>query len=200
MASFAAMAVCEYCGAGFITDKDRVMAMGEMAILVEYPTPFYIHATGRFRGKRFEIAGRLRYRYSRGFWDEWYLRYEDETGAWLVEDEGETSFEKAIKRDSALPKWDAVEPGHQLTLGGTAASVDEKDVARLEGAEGQLPFPITKDREFPYVDASGGEETFTIEYGVDGPEVFQGIWVDAEEFVLDEPKPDEEGGGGWFDA
>ena len=195
---FAAMAVCEYCGGAFYFDEDAIKAMGKMAIMVEYPTPLYVGATGALKGKRFATLGRLRYRYPRGFWDEWYLRYDDGQGLWLAEDEGEFSLEVQVDSPGPIPPRGSVRPGAQLTLANKQVIVDEVDKATLEGAEGSIPFVITKDTSFDYVDASLGDDTITIEYASEGPEVYYGTWIDVGEIVLDNPKEEED--GEWFDA
>lgn len=196
---FAAMAVCEYCGGAFCFRDDAVEAMGRMAIMVDYPTPLYVGATGSIRGRRFAVAGRLRYRYARGFWDEWYLRWDDGADGWLCEDERELSLEEAVPAPGPVPPRGSLRPGQGLTLAGALTTVDEVDTAHLEGAEGWLPFVLTADTAFPYVDASQGDVNLTIEYAAAGPEVFRGHPVDEAELVLDHPREDG-GGGEWSDA
>jgi Domain of unknown function (DUF4178) len=195
---FAAMAVCDYCGGAFYFDDEAVLSMGEMAILTEYPTPFYIGATGKIRKKNFEVVGRVRYRYHSGFWDEWYLKYTDESYGWIADDEMEFSFEHAINNPGIIPPHDQISPGQTLVIADKALIVDERDVAILEGAEGSLPWVLTKDTEFPFVELSQGDDMVTIEYGEDGIEVFAGEFVDADEIKIDFPK--EDNSGGWSEA
>jgi hypothetical protein len=89
-----------------------------------------------------------------------------------------------------IPPLDAIEPGQWITIGGKEVAVDEIDTAELLGAEGSLPFPLALDRTFTYFDASAGEDTFTVEYGAEGVEVFTGTWIEPDEIRLDAPKPD----------
>ncbi|MEQ8821342.1 MAG: DUF4178 domain-containing protein [Sumerlaeia bacterium] len=196
---FAQMAVCDYCGSAFYFKDEAILAMGEMAILVEYPTPLYVHATGHIKGKAFDIIGRVRYRYSRGFWDEWYLRYDDGGFGWIVEDEQEYSLERTIENPGAVPPLQSLNPGSRATIAGQAVFVDERDEAHFEGAEGSLPFLVSENRRFPYVDASQGETTVTIEYGEEGTEVFVGHFIDVGDIALDHPKEDMQGYG-WSEA
>jgi len=187
---FAAMAICAYCGAGYYFRDEAVLAMGEMAIMAEYDTPLYVGASGRLRKKRFYIDGRVRYRYERGFWDEWYFVFDDGSNAWICEDELEFSLEKDFEKPTNIPSFESLSPGSPLRLGDLSFAVNEKDTAYFEGAEGSLPFVLSKDRQFPFVDASNEESTATIEYSEEGPEIFIGEWVDQEEIQLDHPKPE----------
>ncbi|MFW5857106.1 MAG: DUF4178 domain-containing protein [Planctomycetota bacterium] len=196
---FAAMAVCEYCSTAFYFEDDAVRERGKMGVLAETPSPLYVGATGTLQNRGFGVVGHVRYRYSDGFWDEWYLRFEDNEGAWIGEDEMEFSLEEPIADPGAVPPFDAIEPGQPLQVGGVEVYVDEKEVATLEGAEGSLPFPMEADRTFRYFDASQGDDTVTVEYTEDGVEAFRGVWIDLDELELDMPNP-EDGTGEMWDA
>ena len=196
---FAAMAVCEYCGSGFHFDEDAIKAMGKMAIMVEYPTPLYTGARGSFNGKRFTVVGRLRYRFERGFWDEWFLRADSGEEIWLAEESGDFYFQEELSDTTSVPPRESLKPGSRLNIAGSSVTVDEMDEAQLEGVEGALPYVVSMDRHFPYVNASQGDINVTIEYTSQGPLVYKGSWVDQGDIVLDEPKEDEEVDE-WFDA
>jgi len=197
---FAAMAVCEYCGAGFNFDDDTINAMGKMAIMVESSSPLYLGATGTIKERRFTIAGRLRYRYPDGFWDEWCLNFEDsQAPGWLSESEGEFSLRKEVEKADNIPAFNNINTGDHFIINQNRVSVDEKNNASLEGAEGSIPFVISKDTTFKYIEASAGEITITIEYAEDGPEVYIGQWVDESDIILDNPR-EEYDEDGWFDA
>ncbi len=200
MGRFASMAVCDYCGSGVYLEDEAAKALGEMAILTEYPTPLYLHATGSLRGKRFTVVGRVRYRYSRGFWDEWYLSYDDGSYGWIADDEMELSLEHEMFDFKNVPDFENAVPGAGIEVSGNSLIIDEKDVAELEGAEGSLPWVMTKDQQFPYLEASQDDFMATVEYSEDGPEVFSGEWVSQDELKLDHPKDDDGGFGGWTDA
>ncbi len=196
----AAMAVCDYCGVAFYFKDESILAMGKMAILVDLPTPLYVGATGELRGRRFQVHGRLRYRYTNGFWDEWFVLYADKSEEWIVDDELELSLERSLGDPGGLPSLKSLSPGDPIRLGGKKLFIDEIDTAYIDGAEGWLPLVLALHAEFPYVDASQGEATFTIEYGQGGVEVFQGTWIDAAELNLDHPNPNAEGPETFFDA
>ena len=54
---------------------------------------------------------------------------------------------------------------------------------------------IAADRSFRYADASQGDDTFTIEYCEDGPEVFRGVYVEPGELGVEDPWDDGSSGG-----
>ena len=153
--------------------------------------------------------GRIQYRCEGSIWEEWFLRTDDDAELWISEDEMEFCLERPVENPGPIPPFDQVRPGDVLQVAGTAVSVDEKDVASLESVEGSLPFPLEAleetglevelDRQFPYLDASGPNETLTIEYVADGVEVHRGVWMDASDIVLDNPRPEADADD-WADA
>lgn len=188
-----AMGTCEYCRGAFYFKDEAVTAYGEMNVLAEPDSVLYVGATGRLKGRRFNVMGRVRYRYEEGLWDEWYLQDETFQPLWIGEDEGELSLEVPVEIKAGVPAYEEVEPGLMLNLtcgDGTvlSVSVDEMDTAVLEGIEGHLPQTLLAERQFPYVDASQGELTVTLEYGDDGADVYRGEWIGPDDLELDQPR------------
>ena len=70
------MVVCDYCQTTVYWDADNVARMGAQSVLPDADTRLYMGATGTILGKRYEVAGHVRYEHYRGGWDEWYLSIE----------------------------------------------------------------------------------------------------------------------------
>src|SRR5688572_26054085 len=83
---FVKMVVCGYCGSTLAVENDRLDPTGRTAALVDYPTRFAVGKSGRLRGRPFQVLGRVRFEDEDGYWDEWYLQFEDGTVAWLEEE------------------------------------------------------------------------------------------------------------------
>jgi hypothetical protein len=179
--------VCEYCGSAVYWDADQVRAAGTRAALSEGFTRLYRGATGTVRGKRFEATGRVRYSFGRGFWDEWILRLDDGTTAWLTEDDHELCLERPV---DGPPPPDV--GGSRVVLGGIEFFVEERGEAELVGAEGELPFVVTLGERYRYVDGSSpdGKHSFGLEYDRAPGAVFLGDWLRPEELTLDDEGED----------
>jgi hypothetical protein len=180
------MFVCVYCASPVYWDAEQVRSAGTRAALTEGFTRLYREATGSVRGKRFEALGRARYAFDRGFWDEWYLRFDDGTTAWLTEDNHELCLERR------LPEMPAPDNGFvRCTLGGIAFAIEERGDAACVGAEGELPFVVALGERYRYVDGSSpdGKHSLGIEYGND-PAIFIGDWLGHEDLALDDEGED----------
>jgi hypothetical protein len=181
------MFICAYCGVPVYWDVDQVRSAGTKAALTEGFTRLYRDATGSVRGKRFETLGRVRYSFDRGFWDEWYLRFEDGTTAWLTEDNHELCLERGVN-ETPPPDDGRV----RIALGGLEFAVEERGVAECIGAEGELPFLVMLGQRYRYIDGSSpdGKHSLGVEYGDAYGAVFIGDWLGHEELALDDEGED----------
>ncbi|MCA9320042.1 MAG: DUF4178 domain-containing protein, partial [Planctomycetes bacterium] len=167
--------VCASCQGSFILDGEAAALHGEMAVLADTPGPLFVGGSGEVAGHEFRVLGRVRYGYERGFWDEWYLEASDGASFWIGEDERQFTLTRRLALDETLPAWDELEPGATLRVRGHPYHVDERDLARCEGGEGQLPFVIAAGEKVPFVDLSGEGRFLTLEYEGEGPpRVFEG--------------------------
>lgn len=183
---FAHMVVCRYCDSAVVLDEKAARVSGKMAVLVQTPGPLYVGATGTLEGRQITVLGRVRYGYSKGYWDEWYLGCEDGETFWISEDENNFTLEKLFDGEGTSVDYAGVLPGDWIRLGDDDFHVDEKDVAECEGGEGQLPFAILSGEKVPFLDLSAGEDFATIEYEMDeGARVFRGQRFDISRITLD---------------
>jgi DNA-directed RNA polymerase subunit RPC12/RpoP len=149
----------------------------------------FVGAEGDLFEQRFRVLGRVRYGYTEGVWNEWYLGFEDGQIGWLSEDEGDLEFEVHKELDSLPFGPGDVSPGDRLEVDGTTFRVGEKDVAVCEGGEGQLPFPVYLGDRFPYLELFAGETFATVEYNPrGGVRFFQGRRLLAGELRLDQTR------------
>jgi hypothetical protein len=187
---YAKLVVCAACNATVVLDEQAARLSGQMAVLTDTDSPLYLGATGKLGDKRWTILGRVRYGYPRGFWDEWYLRFDDGETAWISEDESNLTLEVSEDLAAAPVEYAAVRPGDALTILDVTYHVDEKDVARCEGGEGQLPFVIEQGEQVPFLDLSTGERFATLEYDFDGEgaRLFHGRRIAATDLTVDLPE------------
>ena len=183
---FAHLVTCPWCHSSFVLDEQAARVTGEMAVLPPTPSPLSVGTTGRVLDRAFTVLGRVRYGWDQGYWDEWFVAFEDGASAWISEDEGNYTLETWSELHEAPAEYADVSPGSRLRLGDTEYHVDEKNVARCEGAEGQLPFEVAIGEEVPYLDLSHDEAFATVEYDSDGiVRTFLGRRLTLSEITID---------------
>ena len=87
-ASTAVFAVCEHCRSMVVVRGTSAEVSGVMAALPPDLTPFQIGTRGEWKGRGFEIVGRVRVEWAEGSWNEWCIHYNATTTGWLAEAQG----------------------------------------------------------------------------------------------------------------
>ncbi|HRW51441.1 MAG TPA: DUF4178 domain-containing protein [Phycisphaerae bacterium] len=184
---FAKLVVCQYCESAVLLDEKAARVAGKMAVLAQTPSPLFVGGAGTLMERRFRILGRVRYGYERGYWDEWYLAFEDGSSIWVGEDENNFTLESCDESEKAPLEYADAYPGQSVQLGNTLFHLDEKGIAICEGGEGQLPFPIISGERVPFLDLSLQDRFATIEYDIEDTtaRVFRGRRLDLSEIRMD---------------
>jgi len=183
---FVKLVTCDFCGQVSLVQDKGLDPTGRTAKLALLPSQLYIDATGRLQGHRFRVMGRLRYQYSSGMWDEWFLTFEDDRPGWLVEDEGEYTFYIKETFSGSVPSYESISVGSTVTIAGRRVFITEKGEAFIAGGEGQLAFAILPGEQINYVDGTSGKEQISIEYAEDEIELSVGHPVAHDELSVDE--------------
>lgn len=173
--------VCGYCRS-IVARTDRgIEDHGKVAALIDTGSPLRVGTTGRFRGLGFRISGRTQLRHQAGgVWDEWYAALDDGRWAWLAEAQGR--FYVTFKATTTAPSHDALQLGTRV-LGDLVVS--EIGEAKLESAEGELPWTPDAGATYRYADLTGAERKFaTIDYSEEPPIVFEGTETTLEELGI----------------
>src|SRR4030042_4598260 len=114
---FSKVLVCAYCGTHLRVSGDGFDATGKHPKLAEFPSLFQVGSRGTILGKPFPAMGRMRYNYTGGHFDEWFLEYDGGT-AWFTEDEGTYSLYAEVEDAAELPDISALRAGQNLLIGG----------------------------------------------------------------------------------
>lgn len=185
--SIAVFSVCGHCRSMLVRHDMDLEALGKMAQLPEDLSPLKIGSRGKYNNTNFEIAGRLKVAWSEGYWNEWFILFEDGKQGWLAEAMGFFMLSYGVKDTAKLPKLAEIKPGNKYSLAAKKTFVvDDIKEAVCIGSEGELPFKGLKGRKATSVDLSGDSGEFAcIEYSVqDGVRLYIGSYVDFDRLAL----------------
>ena len=141
--------VCEQCRSTIVRRGAQLENVGQAAEVPEDVSPLQLGARGRDGDRRFEVVGRVRWRWADGAWNEWCCLWADGGYAWL----GEASGRWMLLTETDAGAWSggavtAMRRGARTQLG-MIASFDGRDYTVNDvqdvtciGAEGELPFPV----------------------------------------------------------
>ena len=57
------------------------------------------------------MVGRIQLRYDDGFWNEWYVLFDEGSGGWLSDASGQYVFTLAQGAPSSVPQFEQLKPG-----------------------------------------------------------------------------------------
>src|SRR5258707_9315439 len=160
--------------------------VGKVADLPPDPSPVQLMTEGVYKGKRFDVVGRIIYSWENGGWNEWHIVFSDGSSGWLSDAQLQYAISMLVPTTDTLPDTHAVIRGKQLILNGIDFEVATRTMAAYRGVEGELPFPYYgKGEELLFADLRTPGRTFgTIDYSEDPPLLFIGEWVDFNELQL----------------
>jgi hypothetical protein len=182
----ALVTVCQFCSSVVGRGDVSLTDLGKVSPIIDSASPLELGITGRWQEKRFELVGRAQLKHAAGgFWDEWYLSFNDGRWGWLAEAQGR--FYLTFPREKAKPPRSMPVVGDRLVLGDDSPSfvVAEAGEATLDAASGEIPYELEPNARYSYADLSGPSKAFaTIDYSGDEPTVYAGREVSLDDIGI----------------
>jgi hypothetical protein len=179
--------VCPYCDNILIIDKAGIRLTGKQSRLSEGFSRLFRNATGQMFNRNFIVLGRVRYDFGRGFWDEWYIQWEDGSTAWVTEDNHQFSLQEEVQNEGLnIPST----LGERFSVNGVDFQVVEIGEAICKGIEGSLPKDILPDETYIYIDGTSLDGTMSVglefDEGNEPPRIYLGRWILHGELKMEE--------------
>ncbi len=188
--SSAAQTVCTFCHSILVRDDLDLKNVGKVADLPPDPSPISLWTEGTYRGKSFQVLGRIIYAWENGGWNEWHIVFSDGSSGWLSDAQLQYAVSFLVKPGSssngpALPAAAEVARGAHFTFNQIDYEVATRTRASYKGVEGELPFPFYGKSDMLFADLKTAGRSFgTLDYSDPTPLLFLGEWVDFEELQL----------------
>jgi hypothetical protein len=158
-------AVCSFCLSNVVRQDVDLSLLGKQAELQEDMSPITIGCLGKYNNVAFFVCGRIIVKWEDGYWNEWYITFEDGSDGWLVEAQGDFAILKAAPSNIHVPAAKDVKVGNQVKLGKENYAVTDIKSMTCVGSEGELPFQGIEGRESISIDLEKPNGQFaTIEY------------------------------------
>lgn len=183
--SLSVSCVCPYCTSLIVRHDTDLESFGKMAQLPDDMSPFQMNTTGVYKGLAFRIVGRLKVAWQDGYWNEWFLYFDDAKKAWLAEAQGTLAmiFEEFLSPEEIKQRFSKPPNLKQnITLSSDDYQVYDIKDSVCVGSEGELPFAAPKGRKVTGVDLISKDGGFAgIEYCEgEPPSVFTGHYVEFD--------------------
>ncbi|MCH9741426.1 MAG: DUF4178 domain-containing protein [Epsilonproteobacteria bacterium] len=167
---------CESCKSSIFLEDEGAKVIGEASTLSPEPSLVQLREPIRIDKKTYLPLGKIRYSYGRGFWEEWFLKSENNREFWLSIDEGDFVLESKAKITLPFHNIDKLSVGKRYGK----YVVTEMGEGECVGFEGELPENIAIGDLHRYAHLSeGGTSLMTVEASSKEMKVFRGNWIDA---------------------
>lgn len=187
--SSAAQIICPFCHSILVRNDLVLENVGKVADLPPDPSPIQLLTEGVYKGKKFEVIGRIIYEYDQGGWNEWHIVFSDGVSGWLSDAQLQYAISFIATPDQQLPppeKMKNAAPGaHPLKFGNVEYSNATMTTASYKGMEGELPFRFVGKSNMLFADLrTTGPGFGTIDYSESPPLLFLGEWVEFDDLQL----------------
>jgi Domain of unknown function (DUF4178) len=183
--SSAVQTVCPFCRSILVRTDIDLKKVGEVADLPPDPSPICLLTEGMYKGKSFQVVGRIVYEWEAGGWNEWHLGFADGTSGWLSDAQLQYAVSFLAQNSGALPPQREAERGKPFTFQGVEYRVSTVTMARYKGVEGDLPFAFYDKDEMYFADLrTPGPQFATLDYSEEPPLLFLGEWVEFGDLKL----------------
>lgn len=136
---------CAYCQTLIRREGEELTAIGKSAVLPFDISPIQLGTSGTFDGGRFEVVGRVRWGWSDGSWNEWFLACGDGRQRWLGEAMGGFMLTWEAPELLERPELAGFASGDEpvrdtrLRIGDEEFAASDFKTAQCLGSEGDLP-------------------------------------------------------------
>lgn len=175
---------CSYCKSVVVKHGVDLEVMG---ILSEPPldlTPLQIGTSGIYKKNRFEIIGRQKVGYAKGFWNEWYVYFENNEEGWIADAQGFYLYSSEITHNNwSVPLESKITLSEKIKFENLFYTVDDIKLVSHSFSSGELPRYNSAHTKRKSVDLSNELNHFAnIEYYDDNTKVFLGEYLEFDDF------------------
>ena len=154
---------CPHCSNWVYFGSNGWESAGLFKHAIDAPSMLRLGKSGSLENRRFTVSGRVRLSYSDGFWDEWWLEFEDADNQWLEEDDGVYRLHENISVDTGQQQLKDAGVGSNISIAGDDWFVTERIDAQVAGVEGSLPVAIFPGEQVVCIDVMGKGTKMSIE-------------------------------------
>jgi hypothetical protein len=189
--SGAVQTTCPACRSILVRHDLNLEKVGEVSDVPAAVSGIQLGTEGSFKKKAFTVVGRIIYKYELGHWNEWHIRFGDDTSGWLSDAQAEYAVTRATRQQVRA----GVGVGDDVVLQNKTFKAMSVTEASYAGVEGELPFEYWDKDAVRFIDLRGEGDTFaTIDESEDPPLAFVGEYEDFSELRLRNLREDAHGG------
>jgi predicted RNA-binding Zn-ribbon protein involved in translation (DUF1610 family) len=165
---------CASCKSTIFLEDEAVHLSGERSVLAPEMSILTLNTPFFYQEKRYLPLGKIRYSYGRGFWEEWWIKGQEDK-YWLSVDEGDLVLQQRVDVDYPNDFFSKLHVGLHTRDDWVVTELGE---ARCDGFAGSLPKRVSIGSTYHYAHLSGKNARLrTLEFFDDALEAYEGMWL-----------------------
>lgn len=183
------MATCSFCQSLILRTDMNLHTIGKSSDVAEDMSVIQLGSQGKYANSNFMVVGRIQMKWSGGFWNEWFITFDDGRQGWLADAQGSLMISFADPRFKKFPQPDHIELNQAFKMS-DLKTYYVKDIkqATVHSILGELPFSQQIDQEKQTFDLSCIEGNFaTLDYDLAKtkmPVCYLGSWQTVQSLQL----------------
>ncbi len=183
------MSTCSFCQSLVLRRDLDVESLGKTSLAIEDMSVIQLGSRGKYLNISFSVVGRIQLKWDGGFWNEWFVAFEDGKSGWLAEAQGSLMMSFLDLRFRKFRRRDDIAIGDSFQMSDTKYYF-VKDIrkARVCSILGELPFAQRVGQEKLTYDLSSEEGGFaTFDYDAEDkqePTCYLGKWQTVQSLNL----------------
>jgi hypothetical protein len=185
--------VCEYCGSQLDLSGAEAVVLGQNPQDYDPQFSFEVGQQGNFKGKPYEVCGRMLYEDEEGYQSREYLLYNvDDAYLWLAEENGHFVLNQPTQMAPARDPF-SMSAKQKVKVGDQDFQFYEAGYTTMVYVDGALPWQARSGDMFQYADLIRPPQMFGVETDGNEVEYFIGSYLKPEEayeaFGITDKKP-----------
>lgn len=174
---------CVYCGTLVQRNDVSVASIGNVGLIQDDCSPLQLGTSGVYDGVRFTIIGRIKVAWVDGYWNEWYVLFDNGKDAWLGEAQGFIAINFEQHPKEKLPARNALDVLKHYVIEGVRYQIDDMRIVTCVACEGELPTLIYPGENYFSVDLSAPQGVYAcLNYNKSETTCFSGRYMNFEDF------------------
>lgn len=173
---------CEHCSSMLSVKEEELEYLGVKSTVLKDTSTIKIGTEGEYNSKHFIVIGRIQVGYEYGFWNEWYIQFDNGINGWMTDTDNGSYFSIEVleqnketianvfginvnkESDINLPKWNYLKAGELYQIYGRSFLAVDITENKIVGVEGEISRENKVGDDRKAVDLRYGKGFVTADY------------------------------------
>lgn len=183
------MTTCSFCQSMVVRRDMNLEDLGKNSAVIEDMSVIQLGTRGVYNKTSFQVLGRVQLQWDGGYWNEWFVDFENGSTAWLAEAQGSLMITFIDPRFKKFPRRQDFKVGQSLQMSNLRYyHIKDIRTATIKSTMGEIPHLLKPGQERTIIDLSSEEGGFaSLDYDTSDrtePICYLGTWETVQTLKL----------------